>query len=217
MFGRYYDYWNFGGQHAAYWIAYYTFAAKIGVNFGADNLRLLEMWAKLAESACWWQPFDGLCLISDRPRVVSFDAERRLHCETGPAVAFSDGWGVHAWHGTRIPAEWIEDKPSLTAKIALTWPNIEQRRIACEILGWHAILADLQAKTIERDDDPTIGELVEVTIPDVGRERFLRVRCGTGREFALPVPPTMKTALQANAWTFGIDDAAKFVKPEVRT
>ena len=78
------------------------------------------------------------------------------------------------------------------------------------------MLRELKAKTIEKDEDPTIGELVEVTI-EGGRERFLRVLCGTGREFALPVPPDMQTALQANAWTYGIDDAAKFVKPEVRT
>ncbi len=99
----------------------------------------------------------------------------------------------------------------------MTWQNIEQRRAACEILGWNAILSALDAKTIDRDGDPQIGELVEVSIPDIGRERFLRVRCGTGREFALPVPPDMKTALQANAWTFGFDDFRQFLKPEIRT
>ena len=70
---------------------------------------------------------------------------------------------------------------------------------------------------IDRDEDPEIGELVEVEIPEIGREKFLRVLCGTGREFALPVPPDMKTALQANSWTFGFDDFREFMKPEVRT
>ncbi|WP_428673629.1 DUF6745 domain-containing protein [Reyranella sp.] len=205
------------GQTTASWIALHTFAAKIGVTYEPGLWRLFETWASLGEACSWWMVFDGLCIISDRPRRLSFDAERRLHGETGPAIAFSDGWGVHAWHGVRIPAEWINDRASLTAKTALTWRNVEQRRAACEILGWSAILEELQASTIDRDADPEIGELVEVTIPDVGRERFLRVRCGTGRRFALPVPPDMRTALQANAWTFGIDDAAKFVKPEVRT
>ncbi|WP_230690798.1 hypothetical protein, partial [Streptococcus pneumoniae] len=78
------------------------------------------------------------------------------------------------------------------------------------------ILDELKAKTINRDADLEIGELVEVTIPDVGRERFLRVKCGTGRTFALPVPPTMQTALEAQAWTWDIP-ASQFTVPEIRT
>ena len=67
------------------------------------------------------------------------------------------------------------------------------------------LLRELKAKTIDSDEDPKIGELVEVNIPEIGKEKFLRVLCGTGRRFALPVPPTMKTALEANAWTYGVD------------
>ena len=54
--------------------------------------------------------------------------------------------------------------------------------------------------------------MIEVDIPDVGDERFLVVKCGTGRTFAIPVPTEddqgnpIKTAAAANAWTFGIDE-----------
>jgi hypothetical protein len=58
--------------------------------------------------------------------------------------------------------------------------------------------------------------LVEVNLPDAGRERFLRVRCGTGRNFAIPVPPTLKTALAANAWTYDIP-ADLMKQKEIRT
>jgi len=214
--GSFYRSWMLSGQSTVSWVAFHTFAAKIGVKYEPEVWKFFQAWATLGESCSWWMAYDGLCIISDRPRTLSFDAERRLHSETGAAIAFSDGWGVHAWHGTRIPAEWIEDKASLTAKTALTWKNIEQRRSACEILGWNAVLTELKAKTIDKDAEPEIGELVEVTIPDVGKERFLRVVCGTGRSFALPVPPDMKTALQAQAWTWGLDDKT-FGKPEVRT
>lgn len=162
---------------------------------------------------------EDFCIVSDFPEFIKIDAENRPHCENGPSHRWRDGWALYHWHGVSIPAEWIENKAALTAQTALTWPNIEQRRVACEILGWSAILSALNAKTIDLDGDPEIGELVEVDIPEIGRERFLRVLCGTGRQFALPVPPDMKTALQANAWTFGYDNAgfAEFVKPEIRT
>lgn len=46
--------------------------------------------------------------------------------------------------------------------------------------------------------------------------RFLVVRCGTERSFAIRVPQTMKTALEAQAWTWGLEPD-QFVRPEVRT
>jgi hypothetical protein len=54
------------------------------------------------------------------------------------------------------------------------------------IIGWERVLSELGAKTIDKDEDPMIGELVEVTIPDVGKEKFLRVLCGTGRDWYFP-------------------------------
>lgn len=207
---------SFFGQQDSYWIAYYLFAERIGVDFG-DNSKLLRLWADISESVNWWTPFEGVCFLVDRPMVTKMDNEGRLHREDGPAVEYRDGWGVYSWHGTRVPGEWIDNRKSLTAKIALTWENVEQRRAACEILGWVNVLEELKAKTIDRDEDPEIGELLEVEIPEIGRERFLKVLCGTGRTFALPVPPNMKTALEAQAWTYGVEDVRDFLKPEIRT
>ena len=76
----------------------------------------------------------------------------------------------------------------------------------------------MKAKTIDKDDDPEIGELIEVDHEAVGgKARFLRGMCATGRGFALSVPLTMKTALQANAWTYGYEASASDFKPEIRT
>jgi len=145
------------------------------------------------------------CLVSDFPEVLKVDDQNLPHCEDGPSHRWRDGWSLYHWHGVRIPAEWIENKSSLSAKTALTWENVEQRRAACEIVGWDRILQELDAKVIDTDEDEMIGQLVEVILPDIGREKFLRVKCGTGRRFALPVPPDMQTALQANSWTYGVD------------
>jgi hypothetical protein len=78
------------------------------------------------------------------------------------------------------------------------------------------VLEELEAKLIDSHPNPEIGDLYEVDLPDSGTERFLKVLCGTGRSFALPVDPTCNTALQANAWTYGIDDFKTF-ELEVRT
>jgi hypothetical protein len=115
-----------------------------------------------------------------------------------------------------VPSKWILDKTSLTAQLALGQENIEQRRVACEILGWDKIISELKGTTIDTDDDPEIGELIEVSLPGSGMERFLRVQCGTLRRFTIPVPPSMQTALEANAWTYDIGQDL-LIKKEHRT
>lgn len=194
---------NVYGQHDAGWIAVYKFFRdECGLKTQTKKLSGLT---ELCESAGWALPHKNICWVSERHCVLERDDRGRLHSLTGPACAYPDGWGIYAVHGTRVPETWINNPELLTTKVALTWPNVEQRRAACEIIGWERVLSELGAKTIDKDEDPMIGELVEVTIPDVGKEKFLRVLCGTGRKFALPVPPQMKTALEANAWTYAVD------------
>jgi hypothetical protein len=151
----------------------------------------------------WWD--ENILAISDRPLFINKDEQGRLHSETKASIAYRDGWELYHWHGVAVPKEWILDKSSITAKTALTWENLEQRRAACEILGWAKIIRELNFKTIDKDDNPQIGELIEVDLPDSGKDRFLRVECGTKREFVLSIPPAneekgIKTAL--NAWNW---------------
>ena len=201
------------GCHEAGWLSYYEYFKDV---CGIRDCSKLDGLTEYAKHAGWASVYEDVVVIQDRPEHILFDDQDRVHSETDAAIKYRDGTGVYMWHGVRVPAEWITNKSTLSAKTALTWENIEQRRAACEIVGWAQVLRELDAKTIDVDDDPMIGTLVEVTIPDVGRERFLKVICGTGREFALPVPPDMTTALGANAWTYDLDgDTLR--KLEVRT
>ena len=201
------------GCHEAGWLSYYEYFKDV---CGIRDCSKLDGLTEYAKHAGWASVYEDVVVIQDRPEHILFDDQDRVHSETDAAIKYRDGTGVYMWHGVRVPAEWITNKSTLSAKTALTWKNIEQRRAACEIVGWAQVLRELDAKTIDVDDDPMIGTLVEVDIPDVGREKFLKVICGTGREFALPVPPDMTTALGANAWTYDLDgDTLR--KLEVRT
>ena len=182
------------------WVAWFTAMRSIGVTLPQSAATI----AAVSESVGWWWPFERAVIATERPRVIRFDGERRLHCETGPAVEYADGFGIYSWRGLRIPGEWVTDGPPPSADI-MRLENTEQRRIACEMRGWHNILPELPgAKLIDRHPNPQIGELWEADLPDNGRECFLRVRCGTGRTFAMPVGPKFKTALEANSATYGV-------------
>jgi len=140
---------------------------------------------------------------------------RRLHCTDGPAADF-DNEPLYFWHGVLVPAHWIENRQSLTAARIFAEPNAETRRAGCEIIGWDRVLEGIGAELIDDDGDPQIGMLYIGRIPDASACGFLKVQCGTGRRFVITVPPTIKTAIEAQSW---IQDKSihEWAKPEVRT
>ena len=155
---------------------------------------------------------------------VHLDEERRIHHPTQAAIV----WGnrkEYWFRGVKVPEEWILQPDSVDPTLALTRPNIEERRALSLILGWERVLGEqgITYKTIDKSPDPEIGELIEVTDQrfydaeeDVGeRARFLRVVCGTGRRFTLRVSPDMQTALEANARSYRLKP--EDYNPEVRT
>ena len=143
------------------------------------------------------------------------DPEGRLHGNAswlGEAIPF--------WHGTLMPPRFLRPE-MIDAKSALLIRNAEVRRSACEMIGWEKILSTLESVVIDNSRDPQIGTLVEVLLP-TGREpwrvkepaRFLMVKCGTGRNFSIRVPPDTPPVNAAQRSIFGL---RRFVPPEVRT
>lgn len=186
----------------------------------------------------------NLELRSAPPCWEDYDRDANVHGAEGPARVWQDGTTVYCWRGTMCPEAWIpqptlswvEARPHLPTLIPRSTPcnppspreamqqsNLELRRVAIEIVGWDAIISGLRGVVLDEDPDPQVGTLVRVRIPpppewwnaQSEEHLFLRVQCGTGRRFALAVPPHMKTARQANAWTYGLE--ADEYSPEVRT
>ena len=131
-------------------------------------------------------------------------------------MAFPSGYALHAWHGVRVPEEWVENRDNLDPSEVLRNENTEVRRAGCEILGWDKIIDTLGGHTIGADADPQIGTLIEVNLPDNGPARFLRVQCGTGRQFALCVPNHVNTPMEAQAALHGLS-VSDFSLPSIRT
>lgn len=168
-------------------------------------------------------------IIADRPLVLRLDAQDRLHAESGPAVAWGDGTVAHAWHGVRVPA-WVIDEPSrISAESIDAETNIEVRRVLLERFGAERYLTAGGAILVHEDATgrlwrkPVAGERpspgtrwfrpppVRVEGPD---EPLCMVEVrnstpepdGTHRTYFLRVPPTMRTAREAVAWTFELSD-----------
>jgi hypothetical protein len=159
---------------------------------------------------------EDFCIICDRPSVLKLDERLVAHCPDGPTHAWRDGFELYHWRGTQVPAAWINAKDTVDPASVLACDNIERRRAGTEIIGWARILEGLNAKVIDKNPNPQVGTLLEVDLPESPSTRFLRVVCGTGREFAIPVGSEFGTALEANAATYGLTPD-ELLKLEVRT
>ena len=168
----------------------------------------------IASNAGPWWPFQDTVVICDRPESIHLDDQQQLHADKGPAVAYRDGWGIHAWHGTQVPADLIEGPEWPSDKI-LAERNTEIRRVAIERLGWDRFIdqAAMVPVGLPVPDPGNPGqELALYDVPSRVYRAHVRVllctngsteRDGTRRRFGLTVPGHFADPVAAAAWSFG--------------
>jgi len=192
--------WGFG-QFQAWWASYYEVAAGLGI----DTAKLDGNIA-LTKCAGWSVLFWDWAFVSERPSIIKRDDRNRLHSENGPALAYPDGFTIHAIHGVRVPADVIEQPASITIQRIEKETNAEIRRVMIDLYGQARYLIDARADQIHADD---YGTLYRKEVP--GDEPIVMVKVvnstaepdGTFKDYFLRVPPDITTARGAVAWSFG--------------
>jgi hypothetical protein len=203
---------NYGGQLEAGWVAFYKYCQEIGVEYDKTSTEGLELWSEQAESCGMWFAFDEICVISERPDVMNVEPisssirTYQLHSDAGPAMRFRDGFSLYYHHGVRVNQQIVEQPETLTAEQILTEPNAEVRRVMIEKIGYERFMALVNPEVLDEDFEPTGNprRLLSVELandPD-GVIVVVELQCTTtGKMYYLRVPPTMRTCLQAVAWT----------------
>ncbi|MFA1545771.1 DUF6745 domain-containing protein [Actinomadura chokoriensis] len=190
------------GQHDAPWLALFESLGRL------DGP--LSGLAEVARSAGWWWPYERLVILSERPSELYRDEPGRLHRGDGPALAYPDGFALHAWRGMPIPPDFVSSLTGLTPGRISSEENAELRRVMLEIFGYDRYLAETGARPLHRDET---GVLWSIDLP--GDESVVMVEVvnstpepdGTHRTYYLRVPPGTRTARAGVAWTFGVDEA----------
>jgi hypothetical protein len=146
-----------------------------------------------------------VALLVRKPIILSRDEAGRLHNATGPAAQYPDGWGLWARHGVRVSA-WVIECPAeeLTRADFFAASNAEVRRIVQERMG-ERFLWEVGARFVAGG---ARGILYEVELPGEHERiaRYVQVHdASSERVYYLRVPPTVSTAEEAVAWTFGLD------------
>ncbi|WP_017592977.1 DUF6745 domain-containing protein [Nocardiopsis potens] len=208
------------GQHDAHRFGRYEAWLRSGlVGLSRELERVRRPLAALARSCGWWWPGEEVCVIAERPAAVHTEplpsdphGGVRLHRDDGPAVLYRDGWGVHAVHGTPVPA-WVVHAPD-AARIDAE-PNVEVRRTAIERIGWGAYIDEAGFHLVSSAPDPGNpgSELRLYDRAGEVREPPTRVllavngsveRDGRRRRYGLDVPARFDDPVAAAGWTYGL-------------
>jgi hypothetical protein len=163
-----------------------------------------------------WIPYDQVCLMMERPIEVSLDDLMRPHSDERAAIKFHSNWSVYCIRGIPVPERIF--KGDFTAVDIDDQPNVEMRRIMIDRYGLQRYLTDSGAEEIHRDefgilyqketeiDEPIVVVQVRNSTPEPD---------GTFKSYMLRVPPSIRTAKEAVAWTFGVD--ANLYSPSIET
>ncbi|MCG5220207.1 DUF6745 domain-containing protein [Streptosporangium soli] len=197
----------------ASWVAHYDALRRTaGVFFAPEQTRQFELWATVARSCGWWWPREDVCVISERPVAVHTEVfgdsgEVRLHHADGPAMRYADGWDVHAWHGTRVPA-WVITDPDVR-RISRE-ANVEVRRCAIEHIGWSSYIDQAGLRLVASAPDPG-NPGSELRLYDMRAETKVLLavngsveRDGHRRRYGLTVPGFFDDPIAAAGWTYGL-------------
>ncbi|GAA3926348.1 hypothetical protein GCM10023085_04610 [Actinomadura viridis] len=204
------------GQHDAPFLALADHLGRLdGDGHPGDALSAM---AEVARNAGWWWPYERIAILSERPAELHRDEPGRLHRGDGPALAYSDGFSLHAWRGMPMQAGFIESLTDLTPARIDAEENAEQRRVMLEIYGYDRYLAETGAKPQQRDSTGVLWRIPVRDDEDVVMVEVVNSTPepdGSYRTYFLRVPPRTLTARQGVAWTFGLD--ARDYTPQQQT
>ena len=199
--------WGWGGA----WTSF--FREVCDLELPGDLWDRAKAYEATLESACWWWPHREFVVVSERPMWIHREEvgprgpnSHRLHASDCPAVAWSDGWAVYSWHGTRVPADVIMNPDTITLERVNAEVNAEVRRAMIEKRGWDWYLSQLGSKPIQED---RYGALYQTTLNDVAVGIVIVTDSsheadGTFKRYGLIVNTSHKTAHEAVAATFGM-------------
>jgi hypothetical protein len=222
--GRWWAGWGYGWRGPAYW----SFMRDVvGLEFTDNTWEKAAAWEDMM-SAGWLWPHRDFVMVCELPTQIHLEREKaptmrwkRLHNESGAAVVWADGTALWFVRGMRVTQQLVESPETITAEQIKSERNAEIRRFMIDKFGAARYLRAIGAKEIHADEtgrllrcdlagdvEPLVMvEVVNSTPEPIGYEPGSD-EAGEWRgnrwfkHYTLRVPPSVKTAREAVAWTF---------------
>lgn len=208
------------GNHDAPWLSFFDYVYNV---LGIKCVEPILGHIELAKHCGRWSPYDKNIIFQDRPTVIRFDDEKRLHSDTGPALAYSDGVEVFIIHGVRVPREVVMEPDKITVEMINNERNAEVRRIMLEKYGFGRFLEQTPDVHFVSEDD--FGQLYYHDMEtDNGTVRLYFVKVTNGspepdgsfKQYILTVTGEPTSAGEAVASTYKIS-LSQYKKMNKRT
>jgi hypothetical protein len=196
-----------GAVRALGWIAAAAMSSRRVTSLVVERcLRVYRPFISAYEAGLWlfWVREDSVLAVA-RPALKTIEGQ--LHCEDGPAVAWSGGARYFFWRGVRVPEKVVMAPDQLTGAEILAERNLEVQRVMLERFGHDRLILETGATPVHADE---FGMLYRIRLSR--RQTITLVHVinatpepdGARRRYFLRVPPDVRTAHEAVAWTFGL-------------
>lgn len=163
----------------------------------------------LSRQTNWFWLFDKVCIVTYRPQMVVVDVNGRLHNEHGPVIEHNDGWCLYFRKGQPVPERVIRFGYRKNLEEIEREQNLEIRRHLIEMYGVERYLKDAEAVKIHEDKYGALyvkDDILDESLKMVKVLNSTPEPDGTTNIYYLRVPPHMKTAKEAVAWTFFMEE-----------
>lgn len=189
----------------------FTFLIDAGLEriFSKHTLAAIRNLRLFLANRTQFCPFSEIVFVTKQPQIVSLDEEGRFNSTDGPVLKYADGYSIYAVNGVTVTEKTAVAPETLTVQEIDSEINLEVRRIMMDRFGISRYLMESNAEVLCEDqygtlyrkrmsgDEPLVMVRVKNSTPEPD---------GSFREYFLRVPPFMRTAKEAVAWTFNIEE-----------
>ena len=181
------------GQHESWWLSYYDYFLNVcGLKKETEKLSGLF---RLAKNTGWVLSYMNMCIVSERHNICELQ-DGVIHCGTGPAIAYSDGFAVYAINGVMVDKQIVMAPQTQTLFQIDGESNAEKKRIRIERFGWERYLSEKNATVIEGRGNE-IEQTREVLMKCDDMQVLVCACPSTARVYAMEVDPACATVEQA--------------------
>ena len=141
------------------------------------------------------------------------DDQNALHHASKPVLKWANGFEIYAWRGRVVPKEVIKSPSKMDWQTIRNERNAEVRRIMLERFGSERYMKESGAKLVDSRTD-ALGHPLRLwrASEPRGRESLTMLEVtnstpepdGTRKSYFLRVPPMIRSAEEAQAWTYNL-------------
>jgi hypothetical protein len=204
-------------QHEIAWCSAYAFFREV-VGLVKETEPVAGL-IELSENVGWILPHRYVCWVGGRPDILSINPQHRVHSASGPALRYADGTSFYFWKDIEVEKWLIKEPEKITVRRIDEEPDSRIRRCMIDIMTPAQFIASGRPICASWDETGilwrkswTWGDTwAAVEVINGSPEAD-----GSRKHYFLQVPPDLRTAREAVAWTYGMSPG-EYARLSVRT